>query len=209
MKKIILAAIAVLGVAGAAEATTFSVDVAATPYRDPGNPGLQTRAWILSPGGPQNYNGSTVVLDATAAPATVDLFGLVQFDTPINADDVIPHAITVDFTVGGVTKTISGVTYADPEGHTLPSYVGHAVADFVNTPLDFYTGTGHLLISLFDTTFGKDTNGDFTNGRPGFGKVTAQYSFVSAVPLPAALPLGMGAIGLMGFVARRRKNKNV
>jgi hypothetical protein len=46
-----------------------------------------------------------------------------------------------------------------------------------------------------------------TPGATIFGPVTITASFDSATPLPAALPLFASGLGIMGFVARRRKRK--
>jgi len=48
-------------------------------------------------------------------------------------------------------------------------------------------------------------NGVFTTGRPGIGFVNATFT-LAEVPLPAPLPLGASALGLLAFVARRRKD---
>ena len=205
MKKFILAAVAALSVCSAAQAATYNVGVTAQPFRDPGQPGLQTRAIVMSPSGPQNFNGSVVSIDLANIGDTfsLDLFGLVHYDAPLNADDLIhsPTSVTLDLGVFG-TRVITGETY----GVGVPlSPIAHAFADYFNT-VGFNIGGGlRILASLADVSFGATPSGNFINGRPGFGVVTATFT-LAAVPLPATLPLGLGALALMGFAARRRKD---
>ena len=45
-------------------------------------------------------------------------------------------------------------------------------------------------------------------GEPGYGNITVSApAVISATPLPAALPLFGGGLGLIGLVALRRKRK--
>ncbi len=204
MKKIILALAATLGLASAASAATYSTFVTATPFRAPGQPGLQTRAVVLSPSGPQNFNGATYSFDLANIGDTVtfDAFGLVHYDAPLGTDDLIasPSTATFDFGAFG-TRTISGVTYGVG---SVGSAIAYAVADYTST-ISFNVGGGlRLLVELADFEFGSGDTGVFVNGRDGVGFATATIT-LAAVPLPATLPLAFGAIGLLGFAARRRK----
>ena len=188
--------------AGAASATTYLVDVTATPYRVPGAPGLQTRAVVLSPSGPQIFTGAEYAIELTNVgdSVTMDLFGLVQYDSPLNTDDLIhsPTSVTFDFGVFGIA-TILGESFGlgtalDPMASAFADYFGEIVIDLGN-------GTA-IIVTIADTAFGA-VNGLFTNGRPGFGLVTATFT-LAAIPLPAAgllLPAGLGALGAL----RRRK----
>lgn len=204
MKKTILAVAAVLGLAGAASAATYTVDVSANPFRAPGQPGLQTRAWILSNIGAQQFNGSTLSFNLSniGDSVTLDLFRLVHFDAPLNGDDLIHSPSTVTFNFGAFgTQTVNGETFGlgNPGGTA-----GSAFADYLND-VSFNIGGGlRIIASVADTVFGSDTQGTFVNGLPGAGVVKATFT-LAPVPLPATLPLGMGALALMGFVARRRK----
>ncbi len=202
MKKIILAAVAALGLASAASAATYTVNVTANPFRAPGQPGLQTRAWILSSRGAQNFNGANFNFNLTSPgqSQTVDLFGLVHFDAPLNADDLIHSPSTVTLNMGALgTQTINGETYG--VGTPGQPYAS-AFAHYLNT-VSFNIGGGlQIIASLGDTVFGLNSKGVFTNGRPGFGKVTATFT-LATVPVPAGGLLLMGALG--GLAATRRR----
>lgn len=207
MKKLILGMVAALGLSAAAQAATFNINVAASVFNSSSNAaGMQMRAWVPSMSGPLKFTNATYSNTLGLGGSTTrNVFNIIHFDAPLQADDVIPKPISVTFTTAFGAGTIGGTTFAVATD-TIGTNKGYGKADFDATVLDFWTGAGHLLISLADTTFGSK-NGVFTNGKPYQGKVIATYSYVATIPLPAALPMGMGALGLMGFISRRRKAK--
>jgi hypothetical protein len=201
MKKLLLAAATMLAFASAAEATTYNTYVTATPYRVPGAAGLQTRAVVLSRSGPQNFNGASYNfnLNSVGDSASMDIYGLVQYDGPLNSDDLIPKPSTATFDFGGL---IGSITILGTSVGVLgkPDY---AIATFVSDVIRISSTQG-ILISIRDTIFG--TNGvSFVNGRAGIGFVNATFT-LAAVPLPAALPLSLLALGAIGVAGRRRKS---
>ncbi len=209
MKKIMLAAVAALGLASAASAATYTVNVTANPFRAPGQPGLQTRAVILAASGAQNFGGPTGIIPKSFSfnltkvgdIQNVDLFGLVHYDFPVNADDLLPRSSTVTLNMGALgTATVAGQTFAVG---TVGSTKAYAFADYTNIPLVFSLGGGLAIkATIADTVFGANSKGVFTNGRPGFGKVTATFT-LATVPVPAGGLLLMGALG--GLAATRRR----
>jgi hypothetical protein len=204
MKKILLTCASVCMLASAASATTFSPLVTANAYRQaPASSGLQTRATTLSNTGPQAFTGATYSFDLNAIGDSVskDIYGLVAFDSPIDPDDVLPRPSTATFDFGALgSVTVLGTSMAVGSGT-----VGYAIATFVS---DFIrvSATEGIKISISDTIFATDSFGNFVTGSAGKGVVNATFT-LAAVPLPAALPLSLGALGLMGFVGRRRKSK--
>lgn len=206
MKKFLLACAAVASLSGAANATTFSVDVTADPYRaTPANNGLQTRAVVLASSGPQNFEGATYSFDLTTIgdSTSFDIYGLVAFDSPIDADDLVPQPSTATFDFGALGSiTIQGVSQAIALG-SLPTTAGYAIATFISDTIRV-SATEGIRITLSDTIFGTDGNGNFVTGRAGVGFVNATFT-LAAVPVPAALPLSLLALGALGVAARRRK----
>lgn len=199
MKKFLTAAIAALAFAGAADAATYSVDVTANPFRAPGEPGLQTRAVILSPSGPQGFTGSTISFDLTNVgdSFSTDIYGLVHYDAPFDADDLIPQVSTASFDFGALgSLTISGESYAQVVGS-----VGSAIATFTTGRI-IISATEQIRISLSDTLFGADPSSNVVNGRPGIGFVNATFT-LAAVPVPAGGLLLLTALG--GIAALRRR----
>lgn len=202
MKKFFLACVAVASLAVAADAATYSVDVTATPFRVPGQPGLQTRAVVLSPSGPQTFNGATYSFDLAnlGDSVSMNIYGLVHYDAPLDADDLIPRPSTATFNFGGPigSITILGTTVG------VMGTPASALATFISGIIRVAPATG-IRITLADTTFGDDGN-NFVNGRAGIGFVNATFELAS-IPVPASLPLSLTALGLMGFVAQRRKSR--
>lgn len=200
MKKTILAAAIAMTAATAASATTFSVDVAAFPYRQtPATSGLQTRAWTLASIGSQNFDGATYTFDLNAGDSvTIDLYRMVAFDAPIDADDLEPRASNASLAlVGNATRTVMGYSFAR-------AATQDAIVDFVES-VSFNIGGGlRLIATMHDTVFGTNGQGTFTTGGAGAGTVQATFT-VAPVPVPASLPLAATGLGLLGFFGRRRK----
>lgn len=203
MRNLLLSCAMLLGVASAAQAATYTVDVSAFPFRAPGQDGLQTRAVVLSPVGAQNYNGSSVSVNLAnyGDTFTTDIFGLVALDDDIEADDVIPQTTSASFSISGIGSTVlSGVSQAFGSGVS-----GFALASYANGFIRL-NATDAIFISLADTEFGTDGAGNYVQGRPGVGFVEATFT-LAPIPVPAALPLAATGLGLLGFAARRRKQK--
>ncbi len=203
MRNLLLSCAMLLGVASAAQAATYTVDITADPYRVPGAAGLQTRAVVLENTGPQNYNGSSVSFDLTneGDSFTTDIFGLVAYDNNINADDLIESPSSASFSISGVgSAVLDGVSAAFGSGIS-----GFALATYA-TNFIRVSATEAIFISLADTEFATDGLGNYVQGRSGVGFVEATFT-LAPIPVPAALPLAATGLGLLGFAARRRKQK--
>lgn len=201
MKKILLTCASVFMLAGAANAATYTPFVTANPYfAVPPTSGLNVKAASLSNSGAQAFNGATYTFDLTNVgdSASMDIFSLITFDAPIDADDLVPKPSTATFDFGGIIGaiTLMGTTSA-------VSSMGYAIATYVSDVINVGGGQG-IVVSLSDTIFATDGT-SFVNGSAGKGFVNATFT-LAAVPVPAALPLSLAALGLMGFVGRRRKS---
>lgn len=203
MKKLITAALVALGVSGAAEAATYNVNVTAQPFREtPTTSGLQTRANVFSNSGPQDFTGANYSFNLTNAGDTFStgIYTLVGFEaTPFEADDFLHKASNATFNFGALgTVVANGVSFA-----VSTATQNYALAQFMDTMIRVSADYA-IKIHLADTTFATDGT-NYVNGAAGKGAVVATFT-LAAVPLPATLPLGLGALALMGFVARRRKD---
>ena len=101
----------------------------------------------------------------------------------IFGDDVWDAGTEVNDTLGAAFSLIGGE--ATDEGGVITQ--GPGIDNFVGTPIP--TGV------LGDAALG-------FGGNPDFAIATIE---ITAVPIPATLPLIVGAFGLMGFAAHRRK----
>jgi len=126
--------------------------------------------------------------------------GLFQIGTTeccFNWDDFADRAFTADFVFTGPEAfggTVSGHTFGVIIGGIL-QWTSPAILDFGNT--------GKLFISLSDAFFPLDFHGD----GPVLVDVDGKFklkSDVTPVPLPTALPLFVGGLGLLGWLARRK-----
>lgn len=200
MKKILLSAVAAFGLlATAAHAVTYTVDVTAASVTNP-NLGLSASARILSPSGPQTFNGATYSFDLTneGDSATIDIFALTSFEPTLDANDTNPLAASAAFDFGG---SIGAITLAGTTAGVLGPVPG-ALATFISDAIRI-SPTLAIVISIADTAFATDGAG-YVFGNAGKGIVTATFT-LAAVPLPATLPMGLLALGGLAALARRRK----
>lgn len=120
----------------------------------------------------------------------------------VSSDDnvTISEAVTLTF---GSAQNISGLLF-NAEGH-------HALTSDTLT-LQFATNGGALasftFADLMTQSFANVTSATFAYGgtNPDQYYVSA-LTAVAAVPLPATLPLMAGALGLLGFGAKRRRKQ--
>jgi hypothetical protein len=187
-------------------------------------PGLKDRFVIALAAIPISFlattsGASAAIIDYTFEPGT----DIVVFEAnpPFN---LYSEAITGSFAYNTLSRTVSAV---DITLTGSPSYFGtnpitflYAFSPFNSGDQAFgfaYAGTNNnssYLISLEFNGLGGASSplggGAFYNGQGGnnaFSVGTSGGVTVGATPIPAALPLFAGGLGLMGFVARRRKRK--
>jgi hypothetical protein len=125
--------------------------------------------------------------------------------TTTNPTPTPPYTFTLTFSESGTISAITGTWYIDDDG-TL-SANGHLVdteddtfsgAAFTIPTTDLVTGTNTITVTMLsDDQVDDGMRVQFTNPT------------TSATPLPAALPLFAGGLGVVGVLAKRRKRKVV
>ena len=195
-----VATAAALALPGIAAAATFTGSWSVSA--NTADPGLVVAAW------PGAGSGS-LDLDVGES-ATFDLFHIWTDEADVGYDDLAPKPIAVDFSFADPTAwgapvagSIGGSTSGDKSLFGLIQK-GKLTWDGPLTLAFGQGGTGKLTFALSDAIFNTGLFGLKEGWKHG-ATVQATVSYdVAPVPLPAALPLLLGALGLMGVAARRR-----
>lgn len=208
MGRIVPAALtaAVLVLPGAAGAVSFTGSWAVTALNS-SDPGLVVEV------DPSGGAGTTPGM-AVGESISFDLFRIWTTEGSVNAgEDTVPKPIAVrfDFT----DPVMSGIAGGSTAGLRIPDsgIVSGAVQKGVlswDGPLVLNFGpqnSGKITIALADAVFNTGVFSLF--GGEHFGadvRATLSYD-MAPVPVPAALPLLLGGIGLLGAAGRRRRGR--
>jgi hypothetical protein len=156
---------------------------------------------------------STYDVDATYDSGAGTVTGSFTLDTTTNT------SYAIDLTVVGAGG-VNSATFTDPTDFVtgtyvtavgpMPTYDSPGVS--LEVDLTYPAGGGSLYTAGFgDATiysYFSPTCGGEICGFPLTGTVTLA-PVVSTTPLPAALPLFAGGLGIIGLISRRRKQKNI
>lgn len=170
------AIVAAMLVPAAIQAAPVVVEVTAQPFRQPGKPGLQTRALVVAEGGSQAFKSTRFPLSFdTLDKRTVTLFALVTYDLPYEDDDLVPQVISVTFDFGPqvgiymIKGRSTGVINGDAQ---------YAVAWFPEAEVMLDDDT-RIRVQIETTVFGINSDGALRDGRDGAGFVKATFSRTS------------------------------
>ncbi|HEY4161594.1 MAG TPA: hypothetical protein VGM59_00940 [Dongiaceae bacterium] len=75
-------------------------------------------------------------------------------------------------------------------------------------PVTFTPSFASLGEGLYSMIIGNGTFADHNNGAVGYTMTFTVAQTVAATPIPAALPLFASGLGVFGFLARKKKQKN-
>ncbi len=127
---------------------------------------------------------------------------------------------TFDFVEEVTFLGFNGIDFTDANGFLqvdlfgdLGSLFSFAIDDVAGPGIDSVLEVGdNTFIGLFANIFGADgvagvTQAVITLG--GSGAIDSLTFEISEVPVPAALPLMLTALGFGGYISRRRKTKNI
>jgi hypothetical protein len=150
-----------------------------------------------------NVSGGAWTGTGTDCCASIILTGLGADTTSVALN------ATGTMTVSGTGPAFSTQYFTGPNPTSLAASVNALASE-----LALYEGAGNFLATLdvnaTSITWTPGVGETFGGGgASGSGTVTVEYTFTPlATPLPAALPLLASGLGMMGFLARRRKQKN-
>lgn len=137
---------------------------------------------------------------------TGKLFRIWTDETTVNADDRVATPISVSF---GFTSPdiFGGVVTGETVGRSFLGIIQHGELTW-DAPLTLNFGaggSGQVTLALADAMFNTGLFG-LSDGKKWGADVYGTLTYnVSPVPLPAALPLLLGGIALIGAVSRRRQ----
>jgi hypothetical protein len=121
------------------------------------------------------------------------------------------NATSATFSSGPLTATLTG-TNEVLDNTNSPGYVGFAqfpevsVEATINSVFQSYNLATALALTTGTPNVAADTY-TTSAGNLVFGDITALNFEATVTPLPAALPLFAGGLGLMALIANRRKRK--
>ena len=121
-----------------------------------------------------------------------------EWSMTVGADSILSLAAAEDLHVAGdeFALVFDGLVIAWTTETTLGS--GHFLGELTDLFLTAGTHTFSLNLTTLASGF------DYGSAEMSFGIATP----VSAVPVPAALPLALAAFGLLGVVGKRRRRAN-
>ncbi|MGB7271016.1 MAG: spondin domain-containing protein [Albidovulum sp.] len=176
------------------------------------NPGVKT-AVITSPGGfagaPVIDPGETATLTIQLDPATERYFSFLSMVIPSN-DNFIgnnnPLAYQL-FDAAGQFTNIGPINILGGNVWDAGTEVNNGVGAAFNTAGGTGTDEGGVITLQSDLSFllGSTTPaGTSVSSVPGARALFATIQ-IAAIPLPAALPIFLGGLGMLGFAAKRRR----
>lgn len=201
MKFAAIALAGALAFAGSAEAVSFTGSASFSQGLNFTNPGFQVRAVNLPNFGPQGFVSAALDFDLEniGDSSSFDLFVIRTLQSAIDGNDGIASPFALTFSFGQGSTTVTGTTFAQTVDGITQGFITFDNDGFINLG-----NATALVVSLADRTYNAGTQGFFTPGKDNGALVDVEFS-LAAVPLPAALPLFLSALGLMGFLGRRRQ----
>ena len=204
----------VFGLSSAANAAPFTNGDFETPdtatfYNVIYNPGNDIGGWSVVGGAGSNVEvfGTGGGAEAAQSGAQwLDLSGSYGTGQGVTQtfDTVVGHTYEVTFGIGARTDK---TTIVDPTINALAVLGVFQLSNADSTiawqdfTFDFVAGFATTALGFFNG----DAAGSFTGGIDNVR--IADLGAVGATPVPAALPMFAGGVGLIGFLARRRKRK--
>lgn len=121
-------------------------------------------------------------------------------------------ANTATFVSGALTATLTGTTNEVIDNTAAPGFIAFAqfplvsVEGTINSVFETYQLKTALPFTIGSLSVAADTY-TTSAGNLNFDDITALNFEAVVTPLPAALPLFAGGLGMVGFLSRRKKRK--
>jgi hypothetical protein len=152
-------------------------------------------------------NGNAATVNTSGASPSIYEFTWTGGNLTIEemlGNNGIGHNINVELGLATDTVNANGTLSSALYSTTIAYQSGPTTSPtYIIDDVDLAAGTYSL-----DTYLGTCATGDCSGGTSTDPQYQVLFSPVSATPLPAALPLFASGLGIVGFVARRRKRKD-
>jgi hypothetical protein len=192
LKTIMAAAMVALLAPVAVSAATFTGNFSVTGEAL-SDPGLAIATSPNVPGFSFNLNDG----ESTS----LNLFHIWTDETALNADDLAPKTVAVNFNIDSHIGSVTGKSVGSAAGFLNLFFGGNVAWD---APLLLNVGTGTLAVALSNASFNYGFL-DIKEGSKYGADVSANFTYTAApapVPLPGTLGLiaaGMSALGFFGI----------
>ena len=164
------------------------------------------------------FTGTCAASDCSLNGTSFTSFTVTEFGDTANVSgptlgEFTNVATTATFVSGALMANLTGTTNEVVDNTAAPGFIGFvqlpevSVEATVNSAFETYDLKTALALTTGTPSVADDTY-TTSAGALVFGNITALNFEAVATPLPAALPLFAGGLGMVGFLARRKRKSS-